>query len=238
MSGTVEDPGVVAGEYVLGLLSPLDMRRVEADAAADPVLAAEIVFWEDHLEPLSALVPPITPPLALWSRLALATGVGGAMDTTSVRRTNGSRAWQGATAAALAIAACFAYLAFLPHPPTPDALSPQFAAALAPVGGTAPFLALARADGSLSIVPLATARAAAGRDYQLWALPAGATRPVSLGVLAPGTAVVRPAERPSTDEQLLVSDEPAGGSPSGQPTGAVLFGGKLTAINSAPAPGR
>jgi anti-sigma-K factor RskA len=31
--------------------------------------------------------------------------------------------------------------------------------------------------------------------------------------------------------QLLVSLEPKGGSPTGQPTGPVIYGGKLTALD-------
>jgi anti-sigma-K factor RskA len=67
----------------------------------------------------------------------------------------------------------------------------------------------------------------AGRDYELWALPKGGN-PVSLGILpAEGTstraltAVQKAALGASI--QLAVSIEPPGGSPTGQPTGAVVF---------------
>jgi anti-sigma-K factor RskA len=228
MSETAEDPTVTAGEYVLGLLDSAEMRQVEDRAVNDQVLAREIAFWEDNLAPLAALVRPVPPSPVLWSRLALATGIGG----REPRRANGSpRFWQGTTAAAVAIAACFAYIAFLPHPPTADIAGSQFVAALGPSNGTTPFLAQTRADGSIAITRLAAARPAAnGRSYQLWALPSGATTPISLGVIPAGSSIVRPADRPSVNEQLLVSDEPAGGSPTGLPTGAVLWAGTLTPI--------
>jgi anti-sigma-K factor RskA len=240
MSGSVEDPTVLAGEYVLGLLDSAQMRQVEAQAVEDPALAREIVFWEDQLTPLASLVPPVQPSPVLWSRLALATGISGAMGVPAQTRRRGSlRVWQASTAAALAIAACFAYIAFLPHPENPDLNGGQFIAALGPLTGAVPYIAQSRPDGSIAITHLAGARpAASGRDYQLWALPKGATVPVSLGVLPPGGTVVHPAQRPLADEQLLVSDEPAGGSPTGLPTGAVVFGGTLSPVNPAARPGQ
>jgi anti-sigma-K factor RskA len=69
---------------------------------------------------------------------------------------------------------------------------------------------------------------------QLW-LIAGNDAPVSLGVL-PAQAMVAlqvPAAvsaRLAPDAVLAVSDEPPGGSPTGQPTGAVLAMGPLNAI--------
>ena len=237
MSESTEDPTVIAGEYVLGLLDTIEMRQVEARAAADRVLAGEIAFWEDRLAPLANLVRPVPPPPVLWSRLALATGVGGREPRA---RPGSSRLWQGTTAAALAIAACFAYIAFLPQPPAADITGNQFVAAIGPIGGSTPFVAQTRTDGSIAITHLASARPAeAGRAYQLWALPSGATRPISLGVLPTGSTIVRPSERPTANEQLLVSDEPAGGSPTGLPTGTVLWGGTLTPSSPAsPAPGQ
>jgi anti-sigma-K factor RskA len=240
MSGSVDDPTVLAGEYVLGLMDAVEMRQTEAQAARDPLLAGEIAFWEDRLVPLTSLVPPVQPPPVLWSRLALATGIGGAIGASAPRRRGGSpRAWQAATAAALAIAACFAYIAFLPRPANPDLNGGQFIAALGPLTGAVPYIAQSRADGSIAITQLAGARpASSGRDLQLWALPKGATRPISLGVLPAGGTLIRPADRPLADEQLLVSDEPAGGSPTGLPTGTVLYGGTLSPVSPAVAPGQ
>ncbi len=136
--------------------------------------------------------------------------------------------WRAATAAALALAAVFAGIAFLQRP----APAPQLAAALAPANAPAPvFLAESRPDGSILVRPLTSVTVESGKDLQLWALPQGATRPVSLGVL-PAIGKTVPASQfaePST--QLLVSLEPQGGSPTGQPTGPVLFAGRLTRVD-------
>ena len=72
-----------------------------------------------------------------------------------------------------------------------------------------------------------------GRDYELWALPAGGN-PVSLGVLpAEGTSThaLSAAQKAAlaASMQLAVSIEPPGGSPTGQPTGDVVFVAPLRA---------
>jgi anti-sigma-K factor RskA len=68
-------------------------------------------------------------------------------------------------------------------------------------------------------------RPAAGRDFELWLIPMGQP-PVSLGVLPATTtasvAVPAALRVALAAGALAVSDEPAGGSPTGLPTGAVL----------------
>ena len=234
MSGTEVDPMLVAAEYVLGVLDLGDMREAEAMIARDPAFAAEVALWERRLNPLNALVRPVPPPPAVWSRLALATGIGADRPARS-----GGGFWRAATGVSLALAAGLALFAFLPRPPPPGGEQARFAGALTPMGQSVRFLVETRADGSLSLTSLDGTPPAAGRSFELWALPQGAAAPVSLGVWQPGQRVMPPqSARPSAQEQLLVSDEPAGGSPTGAPTGPVLFGGKLVPVSPAATPGR
>lgn len=232
MSGGEEDPALLAAEYALGCLDLADMREAEARAARDPAFAAEIADWRIRLGPLHLLATPVQPPAALWSRLVLATGIA----APPVRRGRG--AWQAATAVSLALAASFALFAFLPRPDTPAGEPARFAAALAPVAAPARYVAESRPDGSIAVTSLDATPAPNGRAYQLWALPQGATTPVSLGLLSPGSQLVTPPARASAQEQLLVSEEPTGGSPTGGPTGSVVFGGKLVPLSPATIPGR
>jgi anti-sigma-K factor RskA len=70
--------------------------------------------------------------------------------------------------------------------------------------------------------PNGTISVPSDKDLELWALAEGETKPRSLGVLPAGgrqlTAVLL------CNTQILVSLEPRGGSPTGQPTGPVLYG--------------
>ena len=239
MSGTGDDPMLLAAEYALGTLDLADMRAAESMMARDPAFADEVARWEARLDPLLAAIPPLQPPPAIWSRLVLATGTGVDVGRATVAKRSGSGAWRIATGASLAVAAGLALFAFLPRPPVPGVEPARFAAALSPIGQPARYIAVSQPDGSLSIVDVGTVPASPGRSFELWALPAGATAPVSLGVLQPGQRLVAsPAVRPSAQEQLLVSDEPSGGSKTGAPTGPVVFGGQLVPLSPAATPGR
>jgi anti-sigma-K factor RskA len=235
MSDAPEDYELLAGEYVLGVLDAAEADAVLALAARDSTVALSIEAWQNQLAPLAFLARPVPPPDSVWPRIAAAIGGFAEPETqpgaTVVgfprRAWNSAGVWRAATAAALALAAVFAGIAFLQRP----APLPQFAAALAPASAPAPvFLAETQPDGSILVRPLTRVAVESGKDLELWALPQGATRPVSLGVLpAIGKHVPGDLARDST--QLLVSLEPQGGSPTGQPTGPVLYAGTLTRVD-------
>jgi anti-sigma-K factor RskA len=233
MSDAPEDRDLLAGEYVLGVLDLPESAAVEAAAAADEALALAIEAWQNRLAPLAVLAVPVPPPDALWQRIA--ASIGGFAEPAPVatvvplprRAWNSPGVWRAATAAALALAAVFAGIAFLQHPAPPA----EFAAALAPANAPAPvFLAETQPDGSILVRPLSHVTVASGKDLELWALPQGATRPVSLGVL-PAIGKHVPGELAKASTQLLVSLEPQGGSPTGLPTGPVLYAGTLTRVD-------
>ncbi len=232
MSDRPDELEVLAAEYALGCLDEAEMRMLAERAGRDAALTEAIAAWERRLAPLVTLVPPVAPPPELWSRLeqAIAPTARTAGSLPPARpRGNLWRSvhfWRATTAGALALAAAFAGL-FVLRPP-----APVYVATLGPAGGPAPtFLAETRPDGSLVLHPLAPVQVAATSDLELWALPPGATKPVSLGVIprsgAPRLTVPRIA---AASTQLMVSLEPVGGSPSGQPTGPVLYAGTLRSL--------
>lgn len=232
MSGhTEEDRDLLAGEYALGVLTHAEAAAVEAAAARDPALRAAIDAWDNRLAPLAASVPPAAPPPELWSRIVASAALGAmAPPRRSLLRGtwHSTPFWRATTAAALALAAAFAGITFLRTPAPPERL----AAALAPPGvPAAVFLAEVQPDGRVLIRPLGPVTVKSGKDLELWALPAGATRPVSLGVLPPMGRNLPPHELLAADTQLMISLEPQGGSTTGLPTGPVLWGGRLAAIN-------
>src|SRR5439155_18543168 len=129
-----DDTDLLAAEYVLGALSPEQMRALEALALHDPAVARSIADWQDRLAPLSLAVPAVTPPPVLWRRLALATGIDSVVASRSGPRGR-SRLWRSpgfwraTTVAAMAIAASLLFMLIRPTP-----ISPPLMAALAPAG--------------------------------------------------------------------------------------------------------
>jgi len=227
VSDSPEDRDLLAAEYVLGVLAPEQARALEALAMHDAALADSISAWQDRLAPLALAVRRQPPPPVLWRRLALATGI----DSIIARR--GSRRarvwaslgfWRATTVVSLALAASLAFLLLVRVQPEGQPLL----AALAPSGSPgAMFLVRVDGNGHATIVAAARPDTPAGKALELWALRAGATVPVSLGVL-PDSGPKQLVIPDPVGTQLLVSQEPPGGSPTGQPTGPVVYSGTLT----------
>ncbi len=247
--GTAEPPEDLAAEYVLGCLDLPAMAEARRRLATEPGFAREVEEWERRLLPLSTLVAERAPPAALWARLERSlAGLRGAAvadatpravppgprlaavpdarpqdpaapgEAATLRRS--VRRWRVATAASLALAAGVAAFALR----QPDGT--RTVAALAPAGSQSGlFLAMARPDGTLVLRAVSAVSVPQGRDLQLWSLPEGATVPASLGVLPSDGKQVQAS--PTAGGQLLVSLEPAGGSPTGAPTGPVVYSGRL-----------
>ena len=222
------DVHVRAGEYVLGVLDVADAASVRREAMLSLDLADAIVRWEVRLAGLGA-VAPVAPPTDLWTRIAAAiearpAAAGDGMAATRLAPPGPARVgrgWRTATFAALALAAAIAAVAFVP----PRSTQLVQVAALAPAGAATAFLAQARPDGTVVVTSMSPAAVPTSRDLQLWLLVPGAAQPVSLGVLpASGRTLALPGPLVA-GTQLLVSLEPLGGSPTGLPTGPVLYGG-------------
>lgn len=122
-----------------------------------------------------------------------------------------------------------------PAQPAPSAsgstLQPAPEPTAQPAGSAAAhFMVASMPDGSIMVKPMGSVTVAAGRDLELWALPPGAPHAMPLGVLPTTGLRVAMAEIVQPSTKLMVSLEPQGGSPTGQPTGPVLYSGALTRV--------
>lgn len=246
MSDSPEDRDLLAGIYVLGVLDLEECRAVEDMARLDPAMAEAIEAWQNRLAPLATLVAPVAPAVTLWPRIASSLGIeaaphplpaavgvvqadspgqGAPRPSMAGRIWRSTGFWRSSTAAALAIAAGVAAFTLFQPPP-----APRFTAALAPFHAPgAVFIAETEADGALLVRPIAPVSVQPGKDLELWALPPGAKRPQPLGVLpAIGKRVT--GLKLAADTQIMISLEPQGGSPTGLPTGPVLWAGTLAKL--------
>ncbi|WP_419757787.1 anti-sigma factor [Acidisoma sp.] len=249
MSGTEDDRDLLAAEYVLGVLEGPEREGAVRRADQDAAFGAAIAEWEERLAPLAAIVPPVTPPAALWQRIEASCGLvaaplSRAPLSQSARSSGPSSArgflnalgfWRGTTALGFGLAAAIAVVAVVdrrvPPAPAPASEIPVASAILNPPKGAPAFVAEATPDRTLVLKPLERVAVASGKDYELWALPDGANVPKALGVLPPGgqTVTVPPTLRGPM--QLMVSLEQKGGSPTGLPQGPVLWQGHLSNID-------
>jgi anti-sigma-K factor RskA len=217
----------LAAEYVLGTLRGRARRRFEALLPAHPALREAVAQWQQRLLPLSASVTPVQPSPAVWrgieTRLFGARQPPGA--PTLWQRLSLWRTLTGlATAATIAM---FMVSSRVPPPQAPIVVvlqaNPEAAQAL-----NASFVASVSADGrALVLRPIGELALAPGRALELWAVPPqGAPRSLGLVKQDAATILLR-AQLLRDTAALAVSLEPAGGSPTGAPSGPVVSVGKL-----------
>jgi anti-sigma-K factor RskA len=229
----VADPQGAAGEYVLGTLSSEERAAFEQALVDDPGLRAAVKAWEARLEPLTNEMSSVEPDPRTWDaiRARLAERPNAAMRTIAdpriVNLERGLRRWRLAAAGATALAASLALYVAVSAPWR--AAGPQYVAVVNR-GGEVPALVV-RVDTGAGIVQVRSlaAETPPDRSLELWYIGAGAT-PHSLGVIADPSArfAVPAALRNGSDGgSLAVSVEPKGGSPSGAPTGPVVYSGRL-----------
>lgn len=223
-----EDDLLVA-EYVLGVLPHEERVALAARFETEPALEVRRRFWEDQLAPLGAEIEPVQPParvLAAVEQRLFPREVQGHGLWASLAF------WRAATAALLILLVAGLGL-FL----TQRANVPAGSSYVASLAGTATPLQLeVLYDAASRRLKLnrVSGGAAQGRDLQLW-LIAGTDAPISLGVV-PAKRVASLelpaglAAKLAPQAVIAVSDEPQGGSPTGQPTGAVLATAPLIAM--------
>lgn len=219
----------LAAQYVLGTLRGRARDRFARLVQTDPTVAAAVQAWEARLLPLLESLPPVQPPAGVWTAILARIQGRGAASAGGFWASLGL--WRALAATGFIAAFALAIALLNPRPE----VTPSYVAVLAAQDGRAVLIATAEASGRvMTLKPLAPQNIPADRSLQLWALPA-AGNPRPLGLIDPA-GVVRltlPAAeqgRLASIPTLAVSLEPRGGSPTGLPTGPVLFTGALQAL--------
>jgi len=229
-SGDSRRDQVIAGEYVLGVLSADDRRKVEARMVLDGAFAAMVDHWQSNLSSFDEAYEPIAPPpkvlVAVERRLFAEEANPGAAPGGFW---NSLALWRVLT---LASVACLVTVAtFSSGILTPASQTQPLVAELTGDASTTINL-LAQYDagsGALKITPVA-AKQAQAKSLELWLIE-GDNPAKSLGILpqtGEGEIIIPPELRSKFGEgvTLAVSVEPFGGSPTGTATGPVVAVGK------------
>ncbi|KQX17555.1 MULTISPECIES: anti-sigma factor [unclassified Sphingomonas] len=230
-----DDIDMLAGEYVLGTLDGVERRAFQRRLLTDPAAVAAVATWQERLSPLLLTVPEAAAPPGLWARIE--RGGAPANDNRRLRR------WQLATAAAAMAALVSTGVALrpgsTPAPPPPQlaqrAPSPLFrsVAALSEQGGSPALLVTYDPDSRMMRVMPVNVAPRPGHSLELWVI-AGKAAPRSIGLMPEdgATALDRMALDLQQQMTIAVSVEPKGGSPTGLPTGPVIYSGQMVSLPS------
>jgi anti-sigma-K factor RskA len=224
---------IAAAEYVLGVMEHDARRAFALKMEKSERLRRRVQNWDVMLAPLAENVLPVRPPDDLWRKIELRVHSVQAIKSARTRTVenwwNNVLLWRGLSLASLTAMTVLIALQFLP--PHPQNMSSA--------------IYVAELSGETSLVRMTTVYSEheavlkfkrtqgdppEGRAFELWLIDSDNVA-VSLGVLPGGTqgSVKIPAhlQQKMAHAVLAISDEPANGSPTGQPTGSVLATGKV-----------
>ena len=220
---TPERRRALAADYAIGLMPPTARKRFEHLLLDDGALRAELARWQNHLTLLTEPLVEQPVPEHVWQ--AVVARIEPQTLHVPLKRPFWNWLRLGAVACSLLIVLTTGLLY--------NRDSVQYQATL--LSGTAqPGLRIEAHADYLKVQPLELAAVQAGRSLELWAIPVEG-KPVSLGLIpSDGDGRITLGQ---SQQQLLkvpvvlaVSLEPQGGSPTGQPTGPVLYQGPLASL--------
>ncbi|MGJ3257770.1 MAG: anti-sigma factor [Alcanivorax sp.] len=215
----------LAAEYVVGTLQGAARRRFERWMMVSARVRRQVWYWERRLQPFNESLPEEAAPSAVWNSIEQRLFPGTA--PVAARWWQTLTAWRWSTG--IAVLAVFALLLWTPSPPVVT----HYVGVVQSQQAEPLWLVNASADHRLSVKAMPPVQPAdGGRDYQLWLLPESGA-PISLALLPTGGAQLQITLSDQQVRQLLqsrslaISLEPEGGSPTGQPTGPVVYQTRL-----------
>lgn len=216
----------LAAQYVAGTLRGRARARFEALLPSHPAMQAAVQAWQARLLPLTVALPEQAPPPRVWRAIEQRLWPAAAPESWWRRLA----LWRALSGAALAAVLALGVLVARP----PPAQAPVVVV-LEGTGAEARGAIVASLSGdgrALVTRTLTPVSLQADRVLELWSVPPQG-HPRSLGLISANGATVLDRNRlPATllkggTAALAVSVEPPGGSPTGTPTGPVVFAGKL-----------
>lgn len=238
---TPRDPDLSRDEdalaYVLGITSEAERRGFADGLRSDPALAAKVAAWNERLAPLAGTVPPVVPARDLLPEILQRIDVldenkvvafRGRDELAGLRRSR--TVWRGIAVTASALAAALALALGLERAVQPP--DRTFVAAINRSGDLPALIVRVNAATGIVQVRSVSVEVPSDRALELWSVVAG-TPPRSLGVVSSGPATKLRLEGDTTRLRdgitVAASVEPKGGSPTGLPTGPVVYSGRLIA---------
>jgi anti-sigma-K factor RskA len=224
----------LAGDYVLGTMGGRARLRFAALMAERVYIQQAVAAWERRLNPLGSRAPAVTPHPRVWRKIQ--------REIAADRRQRARASWwqslplwrATAFAALIALGGLLTYEAVAP--PQAVVPLPSYVAVLVDESQAPMIVATAtRQPQRLVILKMQDPKLEPDQDLELWAIPEAGGAPISMGVLSEKQEILMELDErymrliPRTG-LLAISREPKGGSPTGSPTGPVLYQGKLVTL--------
>ncbi|MGE0024131.1 MAG: anti-sigma factor [Hyphomicrobium sp.] len=231
----LDDMDVLAAEYVLGTLDHAERIAAEARRVREPALDAAVLAWERRLGALVEVVAPVQPPPGLYNKIRAQIGLAShvvslkAREQAIVQRAN---RWRGAAIGMTAIAASLAGVVGWQDYQRRQ-MPTQYVAVLQAGAASPAFLLTCDTKNNMFVISAMQKPPEPEKSYQLWLVHNDMPQPKSLGIYDDSAMDVRPMASEGKMHDMMmdgtyaVSVEPKGGSPTGLPTGPVVFSGKL-----------
>jgi anti-sigma-K factor RskA len=233
MNESLEELQQLAGEYVLGTLPLAARLQVERRIQEEPLLRAEVDAWERRLLPLTALAEPVEPSTKLWPRIV------GNLRPQAVTDAGGWRRWWDdlrlwRSLAGLAMVASFVLASIVLV--RPDPAQPAYMVVLvSPQERNAGYVVQASLNNQLTLTPLEGTPVPSQKSLQFWTKGKTWSKPESLGLVTPNQPLkVALGKLPQVESGQLfeITLEPEAGSPTGLPTGPILYIGRAVKVKS------
>lgn len=234
MSGRMEseEQDLLAAEFAMGTLEGDVLERAERLVAEDPAFARDVEAWRRRLGALDRTADPETADDALWKRIE--QSLDGADDTRTEAAVP-SHAPQAAAnqnfwkrCAMGGLAASMLLTAGLVTAVATRPAEPLFVAVLLADDRRPGALIQIYEDQEVKLVPLQEFAIPPEQVFQVWTLPTPQSAPVSIGLLSQARSVrlnLSDLPSPASNQFFEITLEPAGGSPTGRPTGPILYKG-------------
>ncbi len=233
---TIAEMDMLAGDYVLGVLSPDEMREVEQKMTKMPALKTAIIAWQERMLPLNDTADPVAPTPLLWSKIQqqiaepetnIVPFKQPVMQTKpKAGFANSLVNWRSAAIGAIAASlVLIAGTGLFNRQSVPQ----RSAVAVLLSADAKPGAMVEIYPGNRTVVvPLGAIPVPSDRALQVWTLIDPAKGPLSIGLMTESVKADLRLEGQSEvrEGQLYeISLEPRTGSPTGRPTGPVLFKG-------------
>ncbi|MGR3889505.1 anti-sigma factor [Pseudomonas sp. 1152_12] len=211
----------LAADYAIGLMPATARRRFDALLLEDPALRVELGHWQAALASLTGTLPERPVPDHVWA------GIRARIEPQVLHMPAKKPFWMNVRVLA---AACAVVVAVLVGVLYQRDIGAEYNATLV-AANQQPALQIQAFGDHLQVKPLSLPAVEPTRALELWVIAAGG-KPVSLGLVpTSGKGRIQLSKEQqallTAPVTLAVSLEPQGGSPTGQPTGPVLYQGAL-----------